>query len=130
MVWTLKRGAEFLPDGTVRFSVWAPRVQTLTVQIVSLSGSTPMKRHSSGLYTVTVDGLAAGSRYYYCLDGERLRPDPVSRSQPAGVHGPSEITVGQEEMSCRSRCEEPPQTLLTSVPSVLLCIVVPRRCRE
>jgi maltooligosyltrehalose trehalohydrolase len=91
MVWTFERGAEFLPDGVVRFSVWAPRVQTLTVQVVSFSGSVPMKRHDSGLYTATVDGLAAGSRYYYCLDGERLRPDPVSRSQPAGVHGPSEI---------------------------------------
>jgi maltooligosyltrehalose trehalohydrolase len=91
MVETLKRGAEFLPDGAVQFRVWAPRVQTLTVQVVSLSGSVPMKRHYSGLYTATVDGLAAGSRYYYCLDGERLRPDPVSRSQPAGVHGPSEI---------------------------------------
>ena len=32
-----------------------------------------MKRHHSGLYTATVNGLAAGSRYYYCLDGERLR---------------------------------------------------------
>ena len=38
MVWTLKRGAEFLPDGAVQFRVWAPRsVQTLTVRELSLS---------------------------------------------------------------------------------------------
>lgn len=29
--------------------------------------------------------------YYYLLDGQRLRPDPVSRFQPEGVHGPSAL---------------------------------------
>ncbi len=32
-----------------------------------------------------------GDRYTYRLDGTRSRPDPASRYQPEGVHGPSEI---------------------------------------
>jgi maltooligosyltrehalose trehalohydrolase len=34
---------------------------------------------------------AAGDRYLYRLDGALERPDPASRSQPEGVHEPSEI---------------------------------------
>jgi maltooligosyltrehalose trehalohydrolase len=52
-----------------------------------------MERHHNGLHSVLVPGLQPGSRYFYVLDGERSRPDPVSRFQPAGVHGPSEIVT-------------------------------------
>jgi maltooligosyltrehalose trehalohydrolase len=34
---------------------------------------------------------AAGDRYWYWLDGTLRRPDPASRSQPEGVHGPSQV---------------------------------------
>jgi maltooligosyltrehalose trehalohydrolase len=34
---------------------------------------------------------AAGDRYAYILDGSQPIPDPVSRSLPEGVHGPTEI---------------------------------------
>ncbi len=51
----------------------------------------PMERHADGLHTVTVPGVQPGSRYFYLLDDERTRPDPVSRFQPEGVHGPSEV---------------------------------------
>jgi maltooligosyltrehalose trehalohydrolase len=50
-----------------------------------------MDRHPDGLHTVTVQALKPGSRYHYVLDDTRARPDPVSRFQPEGVHGPSEI---------------------------------------
>jgi maltooligosyltrehalose trehalohydrolase len=32
-----------------------------------------------------------GTRYCYSLNGARRRPDPYSRSQPEGVHGPSAV---------------------------------------
>ncbi|MBP1726352.1 MAG: GlgB, partial [Deltaproteobacteria bacterium] len=32
-----------------------------------------------------------GTRYFYRLDGESERPDPASRFQPEGVHGPSQV---------------------------------------
>ncbi len=38
-----------------------------------------------------VAGVAPGDRYRYCLDGGPLYPDPASRYQPEGVHGPSEV---------------------------------------
>jgi maltooligosyltrehalose trehalohydrolase len=91
MVWKLERGAEFLPDGTVRFSVWAPRVNRLAVRFLSPSWTVQMDRHPNGLHTVIVQALKPGRRYYYILDNEHPRPDPVSRFQPEGVHGPSEI---------------------------------------
>ena len=34
---------------------------------------------------------AEGTDYFYVLEGERERPDPVSRWQPRGVHGPTRI---------------------------------------
>jgi maltooligosyltrehalose trehalohydrolase len=38
-----------------------------------------------------VAALPAATRYQYRLDGERYRPDPASRFQPEGVHGPSRV---------------------------------------
>ena len=92
MTWQLRRGATLYPDGSVCFSVWAPRVRSMTVRVVFPDCHTaPMERHADGLHTVTLAGLQPGSRYFYLLDAERARPDPVSRFQPAGVHGPSEV---------------------------------------
>ncbi len=91
MAWQLERGARRLPDGSVKFSVWAPGIHNLTLQSVAPAWSVPMERQDNGVYSVIVRGLPSGSHYYYRLDHERLRPDPVSRSQPEGVHGPSAI---------------------------------------
>ena len=91
MAWQLERGARRLPDGSVKFSVWAPRVQKLTLQSVAPAWSVPMERQDNGVYSVVVRGLPSDSHYYYRLDDGRLRPDPVSRLQPEGVHGPSAI---------------------------------------
>jgi len=91
MGWRLERGAIFQPDNSLHFSVWAPRAQTVTLHCLSSARIVPMKRDTEGLYTVTVQDLQSGDRYCYLLDGERARPDPVSRFQPAGVHGPSQI---------------------------------------
>ena len=35
--------------------------------------------------------MATGSRYKYRLDRGQSYPDPASRFQPEGVHGPSEV---------------------------------------
>jgi maltooligosyltrehalose trehalohydrolase len=47
------------------------------------------KRH--GYYTAVVEGVSAGVRYRYRLSNHQEFPDPVSRRQPEGVHGPSEV---------------------------------------
>jgi maltooligosyltrehalose trehalohydrolase len=51
----------------------------------------PLQAAAGGLFGGVVPGARGGSRYRYRLDGERDRPDPVSRYQPEGVHGPSMV---------------------------------------
>src|SRR2546428_559222 len=84
---SLSRGAA-VRDVGVGLRAWAPRCRTLDVVI---EGRRPlaMSRQDDGLFEAVVAGLRPGTRYQYRLDGERYRPDPASRFQPEGVHGPS-----------------------------------------
>jgi maltooligosyltrehalose trehalohydrolase len=50
-----------------------------------------MQTTERGYFQVDVAGLAFGSRYLYCLDNGQQRPDPASRFQAEGVHGPSQV---------------------------------------
>jgi len=50
-----------------------------------------MEGGGDGWREAEVAEAGAGTRYRYLLDGTRERPDPASRSQPGGVHGPSEV---------------------------------------
>jgi len=50
-----------------------------------------MQPTERGYFQVDVAGLALGSLYLYCLDNGQQRPDPASRFQVEGVHGPSQI---------------------------------------
>jgi maltooligosyltrehalose trehalohydrolase len=73
--------------------VWAPRCRRLEVRIVAPGAARhlPLTRHRDGTFDGAVPDLGPGARYFYRLDGGADRPDPVSRSQPDGVHGPSEV---------------------------------------
>ena len=51
----------------------------------------PLEKLPDGMFEVLVPGLASGARYRYLVDGEGPFPDPASRYQPEGVHGPSEV---------------------------------------
>lgn len=82
-------GASLQGDGTA-FRVWAPRCQTVDI-VVDEHRPQAMGRDEDGVFAVRLPGLGAGVRYRYRLDGERLRPDPVSRWQPDGVHGASAV---------------------------------------
>jgi len=90
---SLRAGATCLPDGGVRFSVWAPRCASVAVRRVDPAPRepVPLARKRDGWFEAALEGLGPGARYFYLLDGERDRPDPVSRCQPEGVHGPSEV---------------------------------------
>jgi maltooligosyltrehalose trehalohydrolase len=50
-----------------------------------------MDAAGDGLWELALRRVGPGTRYQYRLDGERYRPDPVSRWQPEGVHGPSVV---------------------------------------
>src|SRR2546425_13085198 len=82
-------GASVLED-TATFGVWAPRCRAVDVAIEGRHPQ-PMRPDADGVFTATLGDLAPGTRYKYRLDGERYRPDPVSRWQPEGVHGASAV---------------------------------------
>jgi maltooligosyltrehalose trehalohydrolase len=86
--WRMQYGATPLPDGSVQFRVWAPDVRTLAVNVAG--AVSPMARDGEDFH-VLVPQARPGQTYSLVLDDSRERPDPVSRSQPHGVHGPSEI---------------------------------------
>jgi maltooligosyltrehalose trehalohydrolase len=53
----------------------------------------PMTAEPGGYFSAMLEGSGAGVRYKVRVDGEGPFPDPWSRSQPQGVHGPSEVVV-------------------------------------
>ncbi|HTP87176.1 MAG TPA: malto-oligosyltrehalose trehalohydrolase [Bryobacteraceae bacterium] len=86
--WKLKYGANPRAGGGVEFRVWAPAPRTLALNVDGRV--VPMTREGEDF--VAFDGAAgAGSNYSLILDGERERPDPVSRCQPLGVHMVSRV---------------------------------------
>ncbi len=88
--WQLELGATVSREG-VRFRVWAPKISSLSLKIVGGLDGILMDREGRGYRTVFVNDLKAGTKYFYHLNGKGPRPDPVSRYQPEGVHGPSEV---------------------------------------
>ncbi|MGA9771136.1 MAG: malto-oligosyltrehalose trehalohydrolase [Blastocatellia bacterium] len=95
-------GAEVLPEGGVHFRVWAPRRKSVKViiegetgqkdragqkrQVVELSGE------PDGYFSGAAKAAGAGALYQFKLDeDEKLYPDPASRFQPEGPHGPSQV---------------------------------------
>jgi maltooligosyltrehalose trehalohydrolase len=83
-------GAEVTDASGVSFRVWAPRARDLKV-VLSDGGTTPLVADSLGYFSGIVPSAHAGSRYRFRLDGDREYPDPASRFQPEGPHGPSEV---------------------------------------
>jgi maltooligosyltrehalose trehalohydrolase len=77
---------------SVRVSVWAPRARR-SVEVVDGAGErrTPLAPGPRGRWSGDVGWLGPGGDYAFSLDGGPGRPDPRSRWQPAGVHGPSRV---------------------------------------
>ncbi len=92
-VWRLDRGATLEADGSVRFSVWAPNAERLSVSVLGgpAEGTYALARGASGVFAGRVPHAGAGADYRFCVGSERTLPDPVSRWQPHGVHGPSRV---------------------------------------
>src|SRR5215212_4028753 len=83
-------GAEYHDDRTTHVRVWAPAVDRVHV-IVAGKSATALASEKNGYYSGSIDAVP-GDRYQFRLgDDERLYPDPASRFQPEGPHGPSMI---------------------------------------
>jgi len=87
--WRLCYGAKPLGDQGVRFRVWAPDVSSLSLQRAD-APALPMTRNGED-FVLEVSEAKPGDAYSFLFEDGRQRPDPVSRSQPYGVHGPSQI---------------------------------------
>ena len=91
-------GATPLSTGDCLFLVWAPYADSVKLHVLnSPCRSLPMERQPKGYFRLRVEG-EAGTRYLYDLGGkgEKKRPDPASRCQPEGVHGPSQVLASEE----------------------------------
>jgi maltooligosyltrehalose trehalohydrolase len=88
-------GAELQPGGGAHLRVWAPACRRVELVIPGTAPDTivrslQMDREHDGHFSIFDPDARAGGRYWFRLDGERLRPDPASRAQPDGPHGPSQ----------------------------------------
>jgi|SRR5579884_2038541 len=97
-------GALGLPDGSIRWRVWAPRPKQ--VELVLIDGdrrrTVSMRREERGFFDHTEAKVPEGQRYAYRLDGGPERPDPCSLWQPDNVHRPSAV-VRPERFSWTDR---------------------------
>jgi maltooligosyltrehalose trehalohydrolase len=88
-------GAEARAGGGVHFRVWAPRRRRVEVVIEGGPGEGggphPLEAEGGGYFAGLVAPAGAGTRYRLRLDGGEAFPDPASRFQPQGPHGPSEV---------------------------------------
>src|SRR3989440_799697 len=90
--WQLQFGARPVSDGSTLFRVWAPRAERLAVKLIGDRAQTvAMERCDADIFEIIVPDVGAGADYFYLINDEQERPDPVSRWQPAGVHGPSRV---------------------------------------
>lgn len=85
-------GAVPLPDGRTLFRVWAPLHERISVRLLGPPERVvELEPRELGYHEATVGGVGRDGRYLFCLpDGSEL-PDPASRLQPEGVHGPSQV---------------------------------------
>lgn len=85
-------------ESQTRFSVWAPIAKTVSVELIRRWGHVekvlsehPLERSPCGVFSNVVADCPSKTLYRFKLDNKMGRPDPRSRFQPFGVHGPSQV---------------------------------------
>ncbi|MEX1183012.1 MAG: malto-oligosyltrehalose trehalohydrolase [Gemmatimonadota bacterium] len=84
-------GAHLREDGSCTFCVWAPAVASLQLRIDAPTARSLPMQPSGGYHTAVVDAVEPGTRYSFVQPDGSATPDPASRHQPDGVHGPSSV---------------------------------------
>ncbi len=83
-------GAELIEEDRVSFRVWAPKARRVEVASDEAEGIFhPLEEEPGGYFSGEIEARAH-QRYRFRIDGaENFHPDPASRYQPEGPHGPS-----------------------------------------
>ena len=86
-------GAEVIGKDETHFRVWAPKAREIDVVLEDGTSSEPifypLTPEAGGYFSGAVN-VGADSRYRFRVNrGENFYPDPASRFQPQGPHGPS-----------------------------------------
>ncbi len=85
--------ASFEGEG-VRFRIWAPGTEKVSLKLFKPQGNDlhlPMEKLDNGFFGLTTAEAATGSLYLFDFGEGKVYPDPASRRQPEGIHGPSEV---------------------------------------
>lgn len=82
--------------GGVLFRVWAPAAESVGVRILAQDGGViyPLRAEGNGYHSEHVPEAKVGDLYRYVLPSGEF-PDPASRFQPDGPHGPSQVVDPQ-----------------------------------
>src|ERR1051325_2499175 len=93
-------GVELSRDGGAHARVWAPLRSSVELVTYNVGGRiasiTPLAAEGDGYFSGFAAELTAGIRYRFRLDRGDAFPDPCSRFQPDGPHGPSEVVDPNE----------------------------------
>lgn len=85
-------GATHLDEDRCHFLVWAPKCAGVEILVLQPRPQrATMQKRERGYFEATLENVPPGSLYRYVLDSGKERPDPASRFQPEGVHGPSQV---------------------------------------
>ena len=78
----------------VEFQVWAPQTEAVDLILWDSQGpilELPMQSRRAGNFQLSAERVSEGQRYKFRLADGGEWPDPASRWQPEGVHGPSAL---------------------------------------
>ena len=85
----LPNGAESNGDDGTHFRVWAPKRERVSVEVAGRRFG--LNGEKDGYFSGHVPEATTGDLYRIVLDDADAFPDPASRYQPDGPHGPSQI---------------------------------------
>jgi malto-oligosyltrehalose trehalohydrolase len=88
----MRFGATLHEHGT-RFRLWAPAARRVELLLHGGGNRVPVPAEAmgGGWWERDHAGIGAGQRYQWRIDGDLVVPDPASRCNPHGPHGPSEV---------------------------------------
>lgn len=83
-----------LDQSDTHFRLWAPDARAVALRASTPEGERLTREliaQGDGWYELAIAGIPRGTRYSYRIDDEIDVPDPASRFNPEGVHGPGEV---------------------------------------